>query len=66
LPKKPAPGWIVKVVDPENKLVMAGEIGALVVKPPLPPGTLQPCGTTMTPILIEEAWESIGYATLSL
>jgi propionyl-CoA synthetase len=39
-PTKPAPGWDVKVVDPDNKLVKAGEIGALVVKLPLPPGTL--------------------------
>jgi len=39
-PTKPAPGWDVKVVDPDNNLVKAGEIGALVVKLPLPPGTL--------------------------
>ena len=39
-PTKPAPGWDVKVVDPNNKLVKAGEIGALVVKLHLPPGTL--------------------------
>jgi len=39
-PTKPAPGWDVKVVDPDNNIVKAGEIGALVVKLPLPPGTL--------------------------
>jgi propionyl-CoA synthetase len=39
-PTKPAPGWDVKVVDPDNNLVKAGEIGALVVKLPLPPGSL--------------------------
>ena len=39
-PTKPAPGWDVKVVDPDNNLVKTGEIGALVVKLPLPPGTL--------------------------
>lgn len=39
-PTKPAPGWDVKVVDPNNNPVKAGEIGALVVKLPLPPGSL--------------------------
>ncbi|MDX2447904.1 MAG: AMP-binding protein, partial [Desulfobacterales bacterium] len=39
-PTKPAPGWDVQVVDAENKQVKAGEIGALVVKLPLPPGSL--------------------------
>ena len=39
-PTKPAPGWDVRVVDAENKQVAAGQIGALVVKLPLPPGTL--------------------------
>ena len=40
-PTKPAPGWNLKVLDPESKQpVSAGEIGALVVKLPLPPGTL--------------------------
>ncbi len=39
-PTKAAPGWDVQVVDPNNKQVGAGEIGALVVKLPLPPGTL--------------------------
>jgi propionyl-CoA synthetase len=39
-PTKPAPGWNVKVVDDANKEVGAGEIGALVVKLPLPPGSL--------------------------
>ncbi len=39
-PTKAVPGWNVQVVDPDNKQVGAGEIGALVVKLPLPPGTL--------------------------
>ena len=39
-PTKPAPGWNVKVVDAHNQLVKAGDIGALVVKLPLPPGSL--------------------------
>jgi propionyl-CoA synthetase len=40
-PTKPAPGWNLQVLDPEaKKQVKAGEIGALVVKLPLPPGTL--------------------------
>ncbi len=39
-PTKAAPGWAVQVVDPDNKQVKAGEIGALVVKLPLPPGSL--------------------------
>ncbi len=40
-PTKPAPGWNLQVLDPESKTpVEAGEIGALVVKLPLPPGTL--------------------------
>ncbi len=39
-PTKPAPGWNVQVVDENCKQVKPGEIGALVVKLPLPPGTL--------------------------
>lgn len=39
-PTKAVPGWDVRVVDPDNKTVKAGKIGALVVKLPLPPGTL--------------------------
>jgi len=39
-PTKPAPGWNVQVLDADNQPVKAGEIGALVVKLPLPPGTL--------------------------
>ena len=39
-PTKPAPGWNLQVVDTNNKQVAPGEIGALVVKLPLPPGTL--------------------------
>jgi propionyl-CoA synthetase len=40
-PTKPAPGWNLQVLDPESKSpVGAGQIGALVVKLPLPPGTL--------------------------
>ena len=39
-PTKPAPGWNLQVVDANCKQVPAGDIGALVVKLPLPPGTL--------------------------
>jgi propionyl-CoA synthetase len=40
-PTKPAPGWNLQVLDPETlEPVKAGDIGALVVKLPLPPGTL--------------------------
>jgi propionyl-CoA synthetase len=39
-PTKAVPGWNVQVVDPECNQVGPGEIGALVVKLPLPPGTL--------------------------
>jgi propionyl-CoA synthetase len=39
-PTKPVPGWNVQVVNPECEQVKAGDIGALVVKLPLPPGTL--------------------------
>jgi propionyl-CoA synthetase len=40
-PTKPAPGWNLQVLDPESKTpVSPGQIGALVVKLPLPPGTL--------------------------
>jgi propionyl-CoA synthetase len=37
---KPVPGWDVQTLDPNGKQVKAGEIGALVCKLPLPPGTL--------------------------
>jgi len=39
-PTKPAPGWDLQVVDAHAQPVEAGEIGALVVKLPLPPGSL--------------------------
>jgi propionyl-CoA synthetase len=39
-PTKAAPGWDVKVVDEASQPVAPGEIGALVVKLPLPPGSL--------------------------
>jgi propionyl-CoA synthetase len=39
-PTKAAPGWDVRVVDQNNQPVESGDIGALVVKLPLPPGTL--------------------------
>jgi propionyl-CoA synthetase len=39
-PTKAVPGWDVKVVNAENEEVKANETGALVVKLPLPPGTL--------------------------
>jgi propionyl-CoA synthetase len=37
---KPVPGWNLNVVDAECNPLKATEIGALVVKLPLPPGTL--------------------------
>jgi propionyl-CoA synthetase len=40
-PTKAAPGWDLKVLDPDKKIPLtSGEIGALVAKLPLPPGTL--------------------------
>ena len=39
-PTKAVPGWDVQVLDSENNQAGPGEIGALVVKLPLPPGTL--------------------------
>jgi len=39
-PTKAAPGWNLQVVDNNSKPVATGEIGALVAKLPLPPGTL--------------------------
>lgn len=40
-PTKPVPGWNLQVLDPIAKTpVSAGEIGALVVQLPLPPGSL--------------------------
>ena len=39
-PTKAAPGWNLQVVDENTTPVKAGEIGALVVKLPLPPGAL--------------------------
>ena len=38
-PTKAVPGWDVRVVDPDNQEVESRQIGALVVKLPLPPGT---------------------------
>jgi propionyl-CoA synthetase len=39
-PTKPVPGWDVRVLDPAGHPVKPGEIGALAVKLPLPPGSL--------------------------
>ena len=39
-PTKAAPGWNLQVVDENAQPVASGEIGALVAKLPLPPGTL--------------------------
>ena len=38
-PTKPVPGMDVRVVDPQNREAKRGDIGALVIKLPLPPGT---------------------------
>lgn len=39
-PSKPAPGWDVHVLNENGQAVGPGDIGALVAKLPLPPGTL--------------------------
>jgi len=39
-PTKAAPGWNLQVVDENTNPVKSGDIGALVVKLPLPPGSL--------------------------
>jgi propionyl-CoA synthetase len=39
-PTKPVPGWEVQVLDEKGKPAKAGNIGALVCKLPLPPGSL--------------------------
>ena len=39
-PTKPVPGWDLNVLDEGGNEVATGEIGALVAKLPLPPGTL--------------------------
>jgi propionyl-CoA synthetase len=39
-PTLPMPGWDMKVLDDDQNPVGAGDIGALVAKLPLPPGTL--------------------------
>ncbi|MEE4113757.1 MAG: AMP-binding protein, partial [Desulfobacteraceae bacterium] len=39
-PTKAVPGWNLQVVNDDNEPVAPGTIGALVVKLPLPPGTL--------------------------
>ncbi|MCU0561133.1 MAG: propionyl-CoA synthetase [Desulfobacterales bacterium] len=39
-PTKPAPGWNLAVLGPDRQPVKPGEIGALVSRLPLPPGTL--------------------------
>jgi propionyl-CoA synthetase len=39
-PTKAVPGWSLQVLGPDHKQVKPGETGALVVKLPLPPGTL--------------------------
>ncbi|NUP21644.1 MAG: AMP-binding protein [Streptomyces sp.] len=39
-PTRPLPGWDVRVLDPSGQPVPAGVDGAIVVKLPLPPGSL--------------------------
>src|SRR6056297_3388825 len=39
-PTKAVPGWDVRILNPENEELPTGEIGALSVKLPLPPGSL--------------------------
>jgi propionyl-CoA synthetase len=38
-PTKPVPGWDVQILGPDGHAVAAGEIGAIMCKLPLPPGT---------------------------
>ena len=38
-PTKPVPGWDIRVLDEGQREVAAGEIGALVARLPLPPGS---------------------------
>jgi propionyl-CoA synthetase len=54
-PTKAAPGWNLQVVDAECNQVPPGEIGALVVKLPLPPGTL--------PTLLQKRRRFVGSPT---
>ena len=61
-PTKPAPGWNLKVLDPESKeVVKPGEIGALVSKLPLPPGTLPTLWNNDTRFLESYMEEFPGY-----
>jgi len=39
-PTKPAPGWVVHVLDENQQEVPRGDIGAVCLKLPLPPGSL--------------------------
>ena len=39
-PSKPAPGWDIHVLDESGREAKRGDIGALVAKLPMPPGTL--------------------------
>ncbi len=39
-PTRPAPGWDVKILDENSEEIPRGDIGAICVKLPLPPGTL--------------------------
>jgi len=39
-PSKPAPGWDIHVLDDRGQEAKRGDIGALVAKLPMPPGTL--------------------------
>ena len=39
-PTKPVPGWDVHILDNDNTEVKPGDIGAIVIKLPLPPGAL--------------------------
>ncbi len=61
-PTKPAPGWNLQVLDPESKKpVPNGTIGALVVKLPLPPGTLPTCWNNDAGFLKSYMEEFPGY-----
>jgi len=55
-PTRPMPGWDVRVLDPRGEPVPAGTDGAIVVKLPMPPGSL--------PTLWNDDRHSTGSATI--
>ena len=60
-PAKPVSGWDVRVVDSETQPVKTGEIGALVVKLPLPPGAFPTLWNADERFVESYLWEFPGY-----